>query len=74
MYETQKNDAFFSILFLKTEKNAKNAMFFCKECKRMERTQCSFAKNVKERENVSFFCVFFSSIYIYRYIYIDIYI
>ena len=36
-----------------TQKNAKNATFFCKEWKR---TQHSFAKNVKERENVLFFC------------------
>ena len=34
-YETQKNDAFFSVLFLRTEKNA---MFFCKERKRTQRT------------------------------------
>ena len=33
-YETQKNDAFFA--------------FFSKEHKRMQRTQCSFAKNFKE--------------------------
>ena len=38
-YETQNNDAFFSVLFLRTEKNAKNTTFFCKER--------------KERENVS---------------------
>ena len=37
-YETQKNDAFFSVLFLRTEKNAKKAMFFCKEHKRTQRT------------------------------------
>ena len=37
-YETLKNDAFFSILFLRAEKNpknAKNATFFCKKSKRM---------------------------------------
>ena len=54
-YETQKNAAFFSVLFLRTEKNAKSATFFCKERKRTQRTFCSFAKNVKERKNVSFF-------------------
>ena len=32
-----------------TQKNAKNATFFCKERKRMQRTQRSFAKNVKYR-------------------------
>ena len=32
------------------QKNAKNATFFYKECKRMQRTQCSFIKNVKERK------------------------
>ena len=76
-YETQKDDALFSVLFLRREKNAKNAAFFYKECKRTQRKQHSFAKNVKERENVSFFCKktqnveFFFSIYIYKYI--DIY-
>ena len=34
-YETQKNDVFFFVLFLRTEKNA---MFFCKERKRTQRT------------------------------------
>ena len=59
------------------EKNAKNATFFCKERKRTQRTQRSFAKNVKECENVSFFSkrtrerfVLFS---IYIETYIDIY-
>ena len=63
-----------NVLLQRTEKNA---MFFCKERKR---TQRSSAKNGKERENVSFFCkrtrersVLFS-IYIYRYIYRHIYI
>ena len=32
------------------QKNAKNATFFYKERKRMQRTQCSFIKNVKERK------------------------
>ena len=70
-YETQKNDAFFSVLFLRKEKNA---TFFCKEWKRTQRTFRSFAKNVKERKNVLFFCkrtqnvAFLFSIYIYRYI------
>ena len=39
-----------NVLLQRTEKNA---MFFCKERKR---TQRSSAKNGKERENVSFFC------------------
>ena len=37
------------------EKNAKNAAFFYKECKRMQRTPRSFIKNAKERKNVAFF-------------------
>ena len=52
-YETQKNNAFISVLFLRTEKNA---TFFCKERKRTKRMFHSSAKNVKECENVSFFC------------------
>ena len=63
-----------------TQKNPKNTMFFCKERKRTQRTECSFAKNIKELKNVSFFCkrtrkcsVLFS-IYIKKYIYIYIYI
>ena len=53
---------------------AENATFFCKDRERTQRMFRSFAKNVKERENVSFFCkrmqniAFFFSIYIYRYI------
>ena len=39
-----------------TQKNPKNTTFFCKERKRTQRTECSFAKNIKERKNVSFFC------------------
>ena len=31
------------------KKNAKNAAFFYKECKRMQRTPYSFIKNAKER-------------------------
>ena len=54
-YETQKNDAFFSVLFLRTEKNAKNATFFYKEQKRTQRTQHSFIKNGKERKDLAFF-------------------
>ena len=38
------------------QENAENGTFFCKEHKRTERTFCSFAKNVKELENVLFFC------------------
>ena len=63
-----------NVLLQRTEKNPKNAMFFCKECKKTQRMQRSFAKNVKECKNVSFFCkrtqniAFFFSIYIYRYI------
>ena len=60
---------FFSRVFCllatyETQKNAKNATFFCKE---RNRTQHSFAKNGKECENVPFF---FQHIYrnIYRYI------
>ena len=67
-YETQKNDMFFSILFLRTEKNPKNTTFFCKERKRMQRKQRSFAKNArtfrsfaKERRTVR---SFFQYIYI----------
>ena len=61
-YETQKNDAFFSILFLRTEKNAKNATFFCKERKR---TRERFVLLQKKAEH----CVLFFNIYIYsRYI------
>ena len=73
-YEMQKNDTFFSVLFLRTEKNAKNARFFCKVRKRTQIPQHSFAKNVKERENIPFFCkrtqnvAFFVSIYINGYI------
>ena len=40
-YETQKNDVFFSVLFLRTEKNA---MFFCKERKRAQKTFCSLQR------------------------------
>ena len=78
----------FPFFFLRTEKNGKNATFFCKEPKRMQRMFRFFAKNAKECENVSFFCkrtqivAFFFSIYIFRYIdiyryiyrYMDIYI
>ena len=52
-YETQKNNAFFCVLFLSTlknAKNAKNATFFGKERKRTQRTQHSLAKNVIERK------------------------
>ena len=55
----KRNVPFFSILFFEflatyeTQKNAKNAAFFCKEWKR---TQRPFAKNGKEHENVLFFC------------------
>ena len=66
------------------QKNAKNATFFCKEHKitqRTQRTQRSFATNIKERENVLFFCkrtqnvlFFFQNIYIdiYRYTFIQL--
>ena len=58
------------------EKNAKNAMFFCKEQKRTQRTQRAllqrteknartFRSFAKECENVPFF---------FQYIYIEIYI
>ena len=61
---------------LRTEKSAKNATFFCKERKntqRTQRTQRSFAKNVKERENVSFFCKRMQNVpFFFQYIYIDI--
>ena len=45
-----------NVLLQRTEKNGKNITFFCKERKRTARTLRSFAKNGKERENVSFFC------------------
>ena len=57
-----------NVILQRTEKNAKNATFFCKNGKernillqrteKNERTFCSFAKNVKER-NVAFFCALF---------------
>ena len=37
-YETQKNFTFFSVLFKRKEKNAKNVTFFLKERKRTQRT------------------------------------
>ena len=56
-------------------------MFFCKEHNiLLQRTQRTFAKNVKERKNFSFFCkrtqkiAFFFSIYIYKVKYLKIYI
>ena len=67
-YETQKNDALFCVLFLRMEKNAENATFFCKERKRTHKTKArtfrSFAKECKRTQNFAFFF----SIYIYRYI------
>ena len=76
-YETQKNGTFFSVLFSRTEKNAKNATFFCKnrkehkECnillQRMEKNARMFLSFAKECENVLFF--FYIYIEIYRYIY-----
>ena len=39
----------------RTEKNAKNTVFFYKEQKRMQRTLHYFIKNGKERKNVVFF-------------------
>ena len=76
-----KNAMFFSVLYeflatYETQKNAKNATFFCKERRRTQRMQRSFAKNVKECKNVSLFCkrtqnvpLFFQ----YKYTGIDIY-
>ena len=60
-YETLKNDAFFSILFLRAEKNpknAKNATFFCKKSKRMP----EWFIFCKRTQNVAFF---FQYIYIH---------
>ena len=37
-YETQKNITFFSVLFKRMEKNAKNVTFFLKERKRTRRS------------------------------------
>ena len=59
-YETQKNDGFFSVLFLGTKKNTKNATFFCKERKRMGERFVLLHKNAE--------CCILFSIYIYRYI------
>ena len=39
----------------KTQKNAKKAIFFCKESKRTQITQHSFAKERKRTQNVAFF-------------------
>ena len=74
LMKPKKNDAFFYVLFLRTEKNA---TFFCKEQKR---TQRSFVKNVKNARTFRSFvknaerCVLFFNIHIYRYIYIYIHI
>ena len=45
---TMRSFPFFSVLFFRMEKNAENVSFFCKECKRTQRTFRSFAKNGKE--------------------------
>ena len=45
------------------------------ERKRTQRTQRSFEKNVKERENVSFFCKRTQNVtFFFQYLYIDMYI
>ena len=41
--------------FLATYETQKNVLFFSKEQKRTQRTQCSFAKNVKERKECNVF-------------------
>ena len=77
-YETQKNDAFFCVLFLRTLKNIKNAMFFCKERKRMQRTQRSYAKERRMLRSfekspcptlILFFNIYIDTVYIDKYIY-----
>ena len=62
-------------LLQRTYKNTKNATFFCKEHKRMQRMQRSSAKNVKERKNISSFCKRMQNVlFFFQYIYIQIYI
>ena len=53
---TQKNGAFFSIHFYRTEMNAENETFFCTERKWTQRTKRSFALNGNEHreQNVLF--------------------
>ena len=77
--------AFFSVLlkecsilfrsffeFLATYETQKNVtFFFSTERKRLQRTQHSLTKNVKERENVSLFCKRMQNIpFYFQYIYI----
>ena len=74
-YETQKNVPFFSVLFSRTEKNAKNATFFCKN--RKEHKECNILLQRMEKNARTFHSFFniYTEIYIdiYRHIHINIY-